>query len=270
MILDSAAAIRRATNQVGQPDGAGACLANVYKWFGSVPSIGPGAGQYDWAIKGWTFAPDKHAGDYNAPAGVPVYFDALTAPRWAGDRNYRAGDVGLSIGGGYAIFTDSPTGNTGIMSIRARAAQIGRRYLGWTGSFLGHQTTAGNAYGKPVPPAVIVTVGRVPVKTDQNGDRMYSIRNNAKGSEGYGAVYALAPGYVRHEGSADARENTELAQRLQGIVGDAKDINDERSLRITLQSFGLPAETVDPKWIKTNANAGERAYSAIVAAVKGK
>ena len=155
-VLDSAAAVARATAQLGQPDGAGACLANVYKWFGSVPSIGPGAGHYDWAIKAWDYSSRKHWGDYAPPAGVAVIFGPVTAPRWYGDRNYPCGDIGLSIGGGFAIFTDSPTGNTGVMSIGARSSQIGRPYLGWIEDFLGHDTTAGLALEAPSNPAPVV------------------------------------------------------------------------------------------------------------------
>ncbi|WIB25439.1 hypothetical protein [Curtobacterium sp. MCSS17_015] len=273
-ILDSVAAIRRATAQLGQPDGAGACLANVFKWFGSVQSIGPGAGDYDWAIKGWTYAPasDRHHDDYSPPAGVPVYYGPVSSPRWAGDRNYPCGDIGLSIGRtafareSMGIFTDSPTGNTGLMSISARARQIGRPYLGWTGTFLGHQTSAGNAYGKPVPPAVIVTVGKTPVKIDPTvGDRMYAIRNNAKGTAGYGAIYALAPGFVRHQVNNGA---SRPPLRLQTIVGDARDIGDENTLKDVLEAFGLPREASDPNWVVRHANVDSRTYSALVAAMK--
>lgn len=268
MILDSVAAVTRATAQLGGPDGAGMCLANVYRWFGSVPSIGPGAGHYGTAIAAWDYAPDKHVGDYSPPAGVPVHYDRVTAPRWPGDHNMQAGDIGLSVGPtafsreSMAIHTDSPTGNTGLMTIRARAAQIGRRYLGWTGTFLGHETTAGNAFGKPTPPAVIVTVGTTPVKIDSNGDRMYAIRNNAKGSKGYGAIFALAPGYIKHEGTANT------GKRLQTIAGDAKQIGDLNTMQDVVESFGLPREAADADWVVRHANAGDRAYSAVVAAIK--
>lgn len=267
MILDSVAAVRRATLQLGQADGAGMCLANVYKWFGSVQSTGPGSGHYSVAIAGWDYAPQKHAGDATPPAGVPVYFDRLTAPRWAGDRNYAAGDVGLSIGGGRAIFTDSPTGNTGVMTIPARAAQIGRRYLGWTPTFLGHDTSAGNAYGKPIPPAVVVTVGKTTVKIDPNGDRMYAIRYEAPGKPNHGTIFALAPGFIKHEND---NGGSKPSLRLQSIVGDAKQCNDLNTLRDVIESFGLPREAADPNWVVRNANAGDRAYSSFVAAVKGK
>lgn len=168
MILDSAAAVARASAQVGHPDGAGACLANVYKWFGSVQSIGPGSGHYDWAVKGWNYTPDaeKHPGDWNPPAGVPVYYGALGAPRWRGDVNFPCGDIGLSIGGGYGIFTDGPTGNTAVMSLRARGAQIGRGYLGSTDSFLGHETTAGNARRGALASPVHITNPPAPIQEE--------------------------------------------------------------------------------------------------------
>lgn len=151
-VLDSAAALLRARAQIGQPDGAGQCLANVYRWFGSVQSTGPGAGQYDVALKGWTFAASKLYPMEIAPAGVPVWFDVSPTRT---DRNKTAGDVGLSIGGGYGIFTDSPTGNTGIMSFVDRSIQIQRPPLGFTTDFLGHDTSAGlawldNTAGAPV------------------------------------------------------------------------------------------------------------------------
>jgi hypothetical protein len=164
VILDSASAVARATAQIGQPDGAGACLANVYKWFGSVQSTGPGSGHYDWAIKAWDYSTKRHWNDYTPPAGVAVLFGPVMYSRWPGDRNYPCGDIGLSIGGGYAIFTDSPTGNTGVMSIAARARQIGRPYLGWIEDFLGHDTTSGVAYSTPVvvaPPVVVVIPPRI-------------------------------------------------------------------------------------------------------------
>lgn len=155
MILDSAAAIARGRAAMGRPDGAGMCLANNYAWWGSVQSIGPGAGQYDVALKGWTFAVKRHAGDWNPPAGVPVWFGVSPTRR---DKNAAAGDVGLSLGNGYAIFTDSPNGTPGIMTLRARGAQIARPYLGWTEDFLGHDTQAGLQWAASRTPAVAVAI----------------------------------------------------------------------------------------------------------------
>lgn len=263
MILDSVAAVRRGLSQVGQPDGAGACLANVYKWFGSVQSIGPGAGHYDWAIKGWTYAlaADRHPGDYDAPAGTPVFYGPVGAPRWPGDNNYPCGDIGLSIGKTafsretMAVFTDSPTGNTGTMTLSARARQIGRPYLGWTETFLGHQTTAGLAWGQSAPPAVNVTVGKSTVKIDTNGNRMYALRLNTPGKPGHGSIYALAPGFIRYERDGD------VAKRLQTIAGDAKNVGDKNTLEDIFEAFGVPRACSDANWLVLNGNAGANTWS---------
>lgn len=179
-VLDSEAALRRGLAQVGQADGAGACLANVYKWFGGPAwsSTGPGAGQFATAIQGWNFAVYKHAGDYNPPPGVPVYF-GIDTPRT--DKNAKAGDVALSIGGGRVVCTDSPTGNTGIMTIAARAAQTRRNYLGWTADFLGYTVSGAVSYvqesthgAKPAPPIVVV-------KTIPKDKIMYALPKNTDG-----------------------------------------------------------------------------------------
>lgn len=161
IVLSSEAAIKRALAQVGHADGAGACLANVYAWFGSVPSIGRGAGDYDWAIKGWKYADYRHAGDWNPPPGVPVYFGDQVS--WRTDRNVPAGDVVLSIGGGRVVCTDGPSGNTEIMTISARRTEVDRNYLGWTADFLGHPVSGALSYiaeatqgAKPRPPIVVV------------------------------------------------------------------------------------------------------------------
>lgn len=147
---------------MGKPDGAGACLANNWQWWGSVQSIGPGAGKYDTAIQGWNFATKRHADMMTAPAGVPVWFGVSPTRH---DKNAAAGDVGLSLGNGYGIFTDSPNGTPGVMSFRARGLQIARPMLGWTEDFLGHETTAGVQYaasGVENPP-VLITLDRKPI-----------------------------------------------------------------------------------------------------------
>lgn len=145
-VLNSENAIRRALARVGKPDGAGACLANVYQDFGGPAwsSTGPGAGKFGTAIAGWNFAVYRHAGDWNPPPGVPVYFGVDT-PRT--DGNAKAGDVVLSLGGGMCVATDGPrTGNSEIMTLSARAAQVRRNYLGWTADFLGYPVSGALSY----------------------------------------------------------------------------------------------------------------------------
>lgn len=138
--LDGDAAVLAAKAQtVNQP---GACLHTVWLFYGAHDSIGPHAGQYPDAIDGWRYATRQHPGDIEPPAGYPVYFDALTRPRYAGDDNYAAGDVVISLGGGLVRCTDGAgAGRMGTMTIAQRAAQIGRTYLGWTEDFLGYDVT---------------------------------------------------------------------------------------------------------------------------------
>lgn len=184
VVLSSEAAIQRALAQVGQPDGAGACLANVYKWFGSVQSVGRGAGDYNWAIKGWKYADYQFANDWTPPPGVPVYFGDQVS--WRTDRNVPAGDVVLSIGGGRVICTDGPSGNTEIMTIAARRLEVDRNYLGWTGDFLGHPVSGALSYiseatdgAKPEPPIVVVKAA------PKGQPRMFTIFRDAQDNKAY-------------------------------------------------------------------------------------
>lgn len=144
-----AAANARTTNQPG------ACLNTVWQFYGSHPSTGPHAGQYPDAINGWQYAMKRHPGDANPPAGYPVYFDALSRPRYAGDTNYRSGDIVISLGGGLVRCTDGAgAGRMATMTIAQRARQIGRTYLGWCEDFLGYDviTTATASTGStPIP-----------------------------------------------------------------------------------------------------------------------
>lgn len=162
-VLDSEAAIRRALARVGKADGAGACLANVYQDFGGPAwsSTGRGAGDFGRAIDGWNYADYKHAGDWNPPPGVPVYFGVDT-PRT--DHNASAGDVVMSLGGGRCVATDGPrTGNSEVMTLAARAQQVRRNYLGWSADFLGYPVSGAVSYiqqstggAKPAQPIIVV------------------------------------------------------------------------------------------------------------------
>ncbi len=240
MILDSAAAIQRARDQVGKPDGSGACLANVYKWFGGPAwsSTGPGAGQYNWAIKVWTFAQHKHPGDYYPPAGVPVLYGPVGSPRWRGDANYPCGDIGLSIGGGFAVFTDSPTGNTGIMSISARASQIGRPYLGWTEDLMGYDTTAGQAARapQPAPTPVVVVVPTIPPTPTVETDMIYVKSDKSKTNYiiGETTVMQVTDSRARTYSAAIPGDThlfaTLSSARCAGLIDDCRQRRDQANL----------------------------------------
>ncbi|QGJ88898.1 lysin A [Microbacterium phage Teamocil] len=88
------------------------------------------------AYVGWQNSDDKHPGDRNPPAGVPVW--------WGPKASSNAGDVVISLGGGRVVATDWPYGGViGITTIDARERQIGRPYLGWTGDILGAKIAYG-------------------------------------------------------------------------------------------------------------------------------
>ncbi len=183
MVLDSAAAIQRALAAIGTDDGAGACLANVYQWFGGPAwsSTGPGAGRLARAIDAWNYAAYKDPGNWNPPAGVPVYFGTETRRT---DKNAGAGDVALSIGGGRIIATDSPTGRPGIMMIKGRAKQIDRNYLGPAWDFPGYPVSGAlsfiaerNGAHQTVTPPIVVTQ-QIP----QEVLPMFSIVNDERGT----------------------------------------------------------------------------------------
>lgn len=83
----------------------------------------------------WTYSGKRHPGDYNVPFGFPVVFARARADG--------SGDVGISVGGGIAAFTDTPSiGKTGLLSIAEREKQIQNPYLGWTGDYLGWELYA--------------------------------------------------------------------------------------------------------------------------------
>lgn len=149
-MVDAAAAVVRAlattTNQPGY------CLATVNGYFGYLQSTGPHAGQYPDAIDVWDYATDRHPDDRNPPAGAVVLWGAVSSPRWAGDENYGAGDICLSLGGGMVRASDYPTaGRVGTCSIGQRTNQIGRPYLGWCGDFMGHTIDFGHTVAAVAP-----------------------------------------------------------------------------------------------------------------------
>lgn len=107
------------------PVPVGYCLKYVwlaYKAQGA--STGMSAGT---AYQAWGLSDGKRPGDRNPPPGAAVWWGR----RYDGNLD---GDVTISLGGGRIAATDWPTGRTGITTIDAREAQIGRVYLGWTSS----------------------------------------------------------------------------------------------------------------------------------------
>jgi len=139
-VIDGLAMVARARAFVGRsiiPQGM--CLNFVWLRAGGLSSIGASVGRMRTAFESWAATPaaHQHHGDWNAPIGAVVHYGPSPTRR---DKNRNAGDIGISIGGGYGIFTDAAGqgSRVGIMSLRARAAQIARPYLGWADSLGGH------------------------------------------------------------------------------------------------------------------------------------
>lgn len=83
-----------------------------------------------------------HAGDYNAPAGVPVFFDLRSG------KNASYDHVAISVGGGYCISTSAGPGGTvakvRIKDLERAWAGVGCDYQGWAEIYHGQRV-----YTKP-------------------------------------------------------------------------------------------------------------------------
>jgi hypothetical protein len=76
------------------------------------------------AISAWNAAQYKHIGDFNPPAGVPVF--------WSGGTS-GAGHVAFSMGNGWIVTTDYPVaGGVSEVPLSYISALWHLQYLGWT------------------------------------------------------------------------------------------------------------------------------------------
>ena len=109
-----AAARRQLTCKVGM------CLSYVQEWLGGVHGIPV-------AAAAWDASKQKHPGDKNPPAGVPVFWH----PRPGGSK---FGHIALSVGNGRIRTTDFPkrgmVSETKIDNIQKRWGLV---YAGWAG-----------------------------------------------------------------------------------------------------------------------------------------
>lgn len=119
-----------------------ACLYHTWEAYGFPNTVGKSPGRsFATAMDSYNYTTRRHAGDWNPPVGVPVWFGVSPSRT---DINKYAGDVGISVGGGKAVFTDfADSGgvhNTyvGVMTLQDRAREIDRPYLGWTEDFGGN------------------------------------------------------------------------------------------------------------------------------------
>ena len=118
MARNAASAIAWARGQLGSRAWGGRCEAFTRTALGF-------PGQYPSANAAWAAAGGKHPGDFNPPAGVPVFW-ALTGP------NAPYGHVALSIGGGRAISSSNEAGHAvvSVISIRGFTDRYAI-YRGW-------------------------------------------------------------------------------------------------------------------------------------------
>ncbi|UCR88323.1 hypothetical protein [Mycetocola spongiae] len=145
MNLDGAAAAARllgyGTWQTGM------CLNAVWNAFGR--PAGDGKSPYSLARHGWENTPvNRRHTDRNPPLGAVVYFLNRAHP-------VAAGHIAIALGDRDALAsTDQPrAGHTGRTTIAAiERAWGGRRYLGWSDYFLGHNIITGAPAAQIPPP----------------------------------------------------------------------------------------------------------------------
>lgn len=124
MARNAASAIAWARGQLGSRSWGGRCEAFTRTALGF-------PGQYPSANAAWAASGEKHPGDFNPPAGVPVFW-ALTGP------NAPYGHVALSIGGGKAISSSNEAGHAVVSVISIRGfTDAYAHYRGWAGVYHG-------------------------------------------------------------------------------------------------------------------------------------
>lgn len=117
------------------------------------------------------------------PAGVPVWFGPKSGSR--------AGDVVISVGGGFCVATDIPgrPGVIGRMKIEDRQRQIRRPYLGWSTTILDWPISFASGGGSTPTP-------KFDFKKDEDMD---FINIQGKAGEYHGGQFAI------YRGNADGK-----------------------------------------------------------------
>lgn len=134
-MADARAGVRNATKALGGSNTPRMCLHYVRTWL-NAPGGAPTASA------AWAMSKHKHRRDYNAPAGVPVYFSP--------------NHVALSIGDGKIISTDWPrSGHVGQTTIRTLEKRWNHRYLGWAANINGVPINNVSAAGDVATPAFL-------------------------------------------------------------------------------------------------------------------
>ncbi|MDO4888170.1 MAG: GH25 family lysozyme [Actinomycetaceae bacterium] len=129
--INTEAVVNYARSMIGQPGYNGLCEKFVRDMYG-FPRAYASAKE---AYRASAASGPIHK-DYDAPPGVPVFWD-LTGP------NAAYGHVALSIGDGWAISTSDERGKPGICAISIRRySRSAAAYLGWAEIYHGHRVYA--------------------------------------------------------------------------------------------------------------------------------
>jgi len=221
--LDGGLAVARARSLVGAtryPQGR--CLANVWEWFGAGSSTGRAKGKMTVALNAWLYSDQQHPGDRNPPAGVALHYGVSPTRT---DANKRAGDITISLGGGFQIATDVVGARIGITTIAARERQTARPYLGWCGDLGGHDIAwVGESHTAPTSntptPLYLPTA---------NGDNMIQVIIND--TKAKGTIVDIAPGYLHHSGTI---EETTVTMQVTSNPDERHNLSWENFVRVCL------------------------------------
>lgn len=134
--------VRRATSAIGKgSEFAGMCEKFTRGHFGFPARYGSAKLAYQASKRD-----GKVHVDYNAPAGVPVFWDILSG------KNAPYDHVAISVGGGYCISTSAgPGGTVAKVSIRDLTQRWGMRYLGWAEFYHGQRVYTPPKKATPFP-----------------------------------------------------------------------------------------------------------------------
>lgn len=206
--------VRRATAAIGKgSEFAGMCEKFTRGHFGFPARYGSAKLAYQASKRD-----GKVHVDYNAPAGVPVFWDILSG------KNAPYDHVAISVGGGYCISTSAgPGGTVAKVSIRDLTQRWGMRYLGWTEFYHGQRVYTPKGSGAGTTPVPSYKYPNVEVGT--GASELKSAWYQLLGALGYkGATWARVQSWLKASGEYKGRIDNDfgplsvaaLQQRLRG------------------------------------------------------
>lgn len=187
--------VRRATAAIGKgSEFAGMCEKFTRGHFGFPARYGSARLAYQASKRD-----GKVHVDYNAPAGVPVFWDILSG------KNAPYDHVAISVGGGYCISTSAgPGGTVAKVSIRDLTRRWGMRYLGWAEFYHGQRVYTPKGSGKGTTPVPSYKYPNVEVGT--GASELKSAWYQLLGALGYkGATWARVQSWLKASGEYTGR-----------------------------------------------------------------